>query len=140
MYTLLHTHRNIYNTKNPETFTDIRLKYRNWSWSWKISILLSGSFHQTTEFINLTNIHYNPLMMSQKERVKNHSLYHEILLLQKFNDRRGKVSKKTSLQSQKKKRQSFNFVIVSDCMVNPDPRFFRFYFFYFLNIKNLGSG
>jgi hypothetical protein len=39
------------------------------------------------------------------QRLKNHSLYHEILLLQKFNDILGKVfkPKKISLQPQKKK-------------------------------------
>ena len=54
-----------------------------------------------------------------------HFTYHEILLLQKFNDIWGKVlkPKKISLQTQKKKmRPVFGFSIVSDCMVYPDPK------------------
>ena len=52
------------------------------------------------------------------QRPKNQSLYHEILFLQKFNDRRGKVLKpKKSLQHKKKMRPFFISLIVSDCMV-----------------------
>ena len=45
-------------------------------------------------------------------------LYHEILLLQKYNDVLGKV-----LKPQKKEiRLFFSFLIVSNCMVYPDPK------------------
>ena len=49
------------------------------------------------------------------QRLINLSLYHEILLLQKFNDTGGKVlkPKKISLQPQKKMRPC---MIVSDCV------------------------
>ena len=70
------------------------------------------------------------------QRLKKQSLYHEILLLQKFNDRRGKVLKSIKTQPPtSKKSVFFSFLIVSDCMVYPDSKFLIFF-----NIKNLGSG
>ena len=44
------------------------------------------------------------------------------------------------LASEKYVRLFFSFLIVSDGMVFPDPKFLIFNFWYFLNIKNLRSG
>ena len=66
---------------------------------------------------------------SVPQSLKNQSLYHKILLLQKFNDRRGKVLKSKTNQpatSEKKMRPFFSFLIVSDCMVYPELKFLIF--------------
>ena len=75
------------------------------------------SFKSQVSNIHLTTIagawYFGRVLVPQ--RLINLSLYHEILLLQKFNDTGGKVlkPKKISLQPQKKMRPC---MIVSDCV------------------------
>ena len=62
-------------------------------------------------------------------RLKNQSLYHKILLLQKFNDKWGKVlkPKKISLQPQKKNEAVYDCVwLCLMAVVYQDPKFLIF--------------
>ena len=74
-------------------------------------------------YLNLTNIGGTFGKASAPQRLKNHSLYQEILLLQKFDDISWKVKKKKkiSLQPQKKLRPFYSFLIVSDGSGLPGP-------------------
>ena len=86
-------------------------------WSWRLVFQIffflliwgSGTFYVVTNIGGLGTFG----RVFSLQRLKNQSLYHEILLLQKFNDTGGKVlkPKKISLQPQKKMRPFFSLNI-----------------------------